>query len=256
MNRPTILSFVGFLAATSAATPETRAQGVIEGFVSVGPVKELVNVGAAADTDIPLAEPLLWIESLGGSTGEVMKVHLVNPTPDPIEIDGYVALEPVDLSPEERDRLRESIQQAFGTHVEALISFYCLQFGAAAPAEGIVFRIAGPEKQARFRRQAHALEAARQLNEAGRLSPDTNPESYYHSIRQWAVWTLERGFDRDGFLEAFLEHTKKNVEARGQGWTDEFADVARRSAEGRWQDITQVLEAAAQIDERAESQEQ
>jgi hypothetical protein len=82
------------------------------------------------------------------------------------------------------------------------------------------------------------------LYEEGSLSPDTSPESYFHSIRQWSVWTLEKAFDREGFIEAFIEHARKNVEDAGQQWSDEFAERVERSAEGRWQDIAMVLERA------------
>lgn len=194
---------------------------------------------AAAAT--PEAEPLLWLESLGGSTGEVLRAHLVNSGSGPIEIDGLFAVEPVSLSPGERDRVLESVRQAAGSHIDVEVSFYCLQFGAAAPPEGVVYRIARPAKQQRFQPAALALAAARRLYETNLLSPDTNPESYFHSIRQWSVWTLEQGFDHKSFLAAFLEHAKKNVEDAGQEWSDEFADAVRRSAEGRWGDITKIL---------------
>jgi hypothetical protein len=196
------------------------------------------NVAAATT---PAVEPLLWLESLGGSTGEVFRAHVVSSGAGPIEIDGLFAVEPVSLSSEERDRILESVRQAAGSHVEVQANFYCLQFGAAAPPEGIVYRIAPQSKQQTFQPAARALAAARRLHDAGSLSPDTSPESYFHSIRQWSVWTLEQGFDRDGFLAAFLEHTRKNVEDAGQEWSDEFADAVRRSAEGRWKDITKVL---------------
>lgn len=196
---------------------------------------------AMAQRDVLADGPLLWFESLGGSTGEVMKVHLINTGPDPIEIDGYVALEPVDLSPAERDRIMESVRRAAGNHVEVNANFYCLQFGAAAPPQGIVFRVAPAAKQERFQPSARALAAARRLFEANRLSPDTNPDSYFHSIRQWAVWTLEQRFDREEFMEAFLEHAKKNFARAGREWSDELETAVRRSAEGRWQDITEVL---------------
>lgn len=188
--------------------------------------------------------PLIWLEALGGSTGEVMKIHMVNPGPDPIEIDGYFAVEPVDLTPEERDRIFQSVKGAAGNHVEAVVDFYCLEFGAAAPAAGIVYRLAPRDAQEAFGPAARAMEAARELHAANLLSPDTNPESYFHAIRQWSIWTLEQGFDHDGFLEAFLEHTKKNLEAKGQRWSDAIEQVVRRSAEGRWRDITKVLEQA------------
>lgn len=189
-------------------------------------------------------EPLIWLESLGGSTGEVMKVHIVNPGPDPIAIDGYFAVEPVDLTAAERDRIFESVKEAAGNHVEAMISFYCLEFGAAAPAAGVVYRLAPAAAQQAFAPAARVMEAARRLDEAGGLSPDTSPDSYFHSIRQWSIWTLEQEFDREGFVAAFVEHTRKNAEDRGIEWTDAAAQTVRRSAEGRWLDVSKILEEA------------
>jgi len=219
------------LARTLAAT-----------MVAVFPAALFAQTRPASD------EPLIWLEALGGSTGEVMKVHVVNPGPDPIEIDGYFALDPVDLTPEERDRIFESVRTAAGNHVEAVISFYCLEFGAAAPAAGVIYRIASPTAQEAFAPAARAMEAARRLNEAGLLSPDTNPESYYHAIRQWSIWTLEQRFDRAGFVAAFVEHTRKNAEARGVAWTDAVTAAVRTSAEGRWGDVVRILEEAGERD--------
>lgn len=192
--------------------------------------------------------PLIWLEALGGSTGDVMKVHVVNPGPDPIEIDGYFSVEPVDLTPEERERVFESVKAAAGNHVELTIPFYCLEFGAAAPAAGVVYRLAPRAAQEAFVPAARAMEVARRLHESGLLSPDTNPESYFHSIRQWSIWTLEQRFDRAGFLSAFVEHTRKNAEARGIAWSDAVMAAARASAEGRWRDVSQILEAADRLD--------
>ncbi|HEY7471926.1 MAG TPA: hypothetical protein VIE68_06215 [Gemmatimonadota bacterium] len=217
---------VGFLAALSPRAIEAQ------------PLEVASLESRVAD------EPLIWLESLGGSTGDVMKLHVVNPGPDPVAIDGYFALEPVDLTAQERDRIFESVKGAAGNHVEAVISFYCLEFGAAAPAAGVVYRIAPRAAQEAFAPAARALEVARRLNDAGLLSPDTNPESYFHSIRQWSIWTLEKGFDREGFLSAFAEHTRKNAEARGMEWTDAVAQAVRTSAEGRWRDVAKILEEA------------
>ena len=204
----------------------------------------LAPAGGDQEPDRPTVEPMIWLESLGGSTGEVIRAHLVNPGPGPLELNGLFAVEPVTLSPADKDRVMEELRRAAGDPVEVKASFYCLQFGAAAPPEGVVYRIAPPAKQERFQPAARAIAAARRLQDAGALSPDTNPESYFHSIRQWAVWTLEKGYDRDGFLTAFLEHTRKNVELAGREWAEEFEGVARRSAEGRWRDIRRVLEEA------------
>ena len=192
--------------------------------------------------------PLIWLEALGGSTGEVMKVHVVNPGPDPIEIDGYFAVEPVDLPPEKRNRIFESVKAAAGNHVELVIPFYCLEFGAAAPAVDVVYRLAPRAAQEAFAPAARAMQAARRLHESGLLSPDTNPESYFHSIRQWSIWALEQRFDRAGFVSSFVEHTRKNAESRGIAWSDAVAAAARTSAEGRWRDVSQILEAAGGLD--------
>ena len=204
----------------------------------------LVPSGGDREPDRPTVEPVIWLESLGGSTGEVLTAHVVNPGPGPLDLSGLFAVEPVSLSPADKNRVMEELRRAAGEHIEVKASFYCLQFGAAAPPEGVVYRIAPPAKQERFRPAARAIAAARRLRDSGGLSPDTNPESYFHSIRQWAVWTLEQDYDRDGFVAAFLEHTRKNVELAGREWTEEFEGVARRSAEGRWRDIRLVLEEA------------
>jgi hypothetical protein len=177
-----------------------------------------------------------------------MMVHVVNPGPDPIEVDGYFAVEPVDLTAEERDRIFESVKAAAGNHVELTIPFYCLEFGAAAPAAGVVYRLAPRAAQEAFAPAARAMAAARRLHESGLLSPDTNPESYFHAIRQWSIWTLEQGFDHGGFVSAFVEHTRKNAEARGIAWSEAVAAAARTSAEGRWRDVFQILEAAGGLD--------
>lgn len=201
-------------------------------------------IPAGGDRKPDPVEPTIWLESLGGSTGEVLMAHVVNPGPGPLDLSGLFAVEPVSLSPTEKNRALEELLRAGGEHVEVKASFYCLQFGAAAPPAGVVYRIAPAARQERFQPAARALAAARRLRDAGGLSPDTSPESYFHSIRQWAVWTLEQSYDRDGFVAAFLEHTRKNVELSGREWTEEFAGIARRSAEGRWRDIRRVLEEA------------
>jgi len=183
----------------------------------------------------------MYLESLGGSTGEVFKVHIVNPDPQPLTLEGYVAIEPVQIPPDRRQDIVEEIRRAPGSHTEMNANFYCLEFLRQAPSAGIVYRIAGAAKQERFAPAARALEAARRLQQQGLLDPDSNPESYFHSIRQWAVWTMEQRFDREKFLDAFLEHARKNLARAGREWSDEVEAAVRRSAEGRWQDITEVL---------------
>lgn len=194
----------------------------------------------AGDDDLPLVH----IVARGGSTGEVYDVTIVHPASGPVPLEGLVAIEPVAATAADRARFEREIEAAGGVVETVTGAGYCLQFAAKAPPQGTVFRLAPAEKQRAFEPASRALAAARRLHEAGRFSPDTDPESYYHAIRQWAVWTLEQGFDRDGFVDAFLDHTRRNVEERGQRWTSEIADIVRRSAEGRWSDVSQVLREA------------
>lgn len=197
--------------------------------------------GGALDARDPT--PLLHFVALGGSTGEVFEVDIVDPESGPVPIAGFVAVEAVRATPADRARIDEELARA-GDRERVTAAGYCLQFAARAPAAGTIFRIAGPEKQAAFAPKARALEAARRLKDAGLLHPDTDPESYFHSIRQWAMWTMEKGFDADGFTEAFLGHTRKNVEAAGQAWSDRIEEIVRTSAEGRWEDVSRVLREA------------
>jgi hypothetical protein len=145
---------------------------------------------------------------------------------------------------EDRERFERELDQAGGSRRTLTAAGYCLQMDALAPPAGTVFRVAPAEKQARYAPMRRALDAARRLRDAGGLHPDSDPEGYYHSIRQWAVWTVEKGFDRDGFLGAFVERTEENFRDAGQPWSEEVAAAVRSFGEGRWSDIQAILEEA------------
>lgn len=188
--------------------------------------------------------PLLHFVALGGSTGDVVDVRIVHPPGERVPIEGFVAIEPVAATASDRERWESEISGLEGETERRTLSAYCLRYAADAPPAGTVFRVAGPDKQAAFAPKARAMEAARRLHEGGLLNPDTDPESYFHSVRQWSLWTQERGFDADGFADAFVEHTKKNVAAAGRAWTGEIEEIVRTSARGRWRDVRRVLEEA------------
>ncbi len=81
----------------------------------------------------------------------------------------------------------------------------------------MVHLVAGIEKQRQARPVPFILEASRRLRDAGALRLDSDPGEYFRSIRQWAIWTREQGFNEKTFAEALLEHTKKNVVAGAPG---------------------------------------
>ena len=186
--------------------------------------------------------PLLWIEALGGPTGEVFEVTVVGP--EPVNLSGYAAIEPVELSPRERDEIRERIREMPGVRRTIKANGYCLDFVKLVPPEGAVFRLAPAAAQQAFQPVAKVLQAARELRDAGLLQVDNDPEGYLNSIRQWALWTVTEGFDQEEFTAAFSKQVRENLEGGGQAWTDPVAAAVRRHAESRWADIQQILELA------------
>jgi hypothetical protein len=188
------------------------------------------------------SESMIYIEALGGATGEVYEVTIVGDAA--LDLNGYAAIEPVAVSSDEREEIVEQLSEAPGPRRTFKTNGYCRDFLKAAPPAGAVFRLAGAEAQADFEPEARVLEAARQLYEQELLNVDSNPDSYFHSIRQWALWTVTEGFDREEFVAAFSKQVRENLQGGGQAWTDPVAAAVRRHAESRWADIQLILELA------------
>jgi hypothetical protein len=191
-----------------------------------------------------LDSPMIYVVANGGPTGDVFQVRIVQPESGPVAIDGLVAVEPVAATAEDRRDFEREIEQAGGISQAFTAAGYCLNQDLLAPPAGTVYRIASAAKQVVFAPMRRALDAARRLRDAGQLHPDSEPTDYYHSIRQWAVWTIEKGFDREGFLNAFVERTEKNFREAGQPWSADVAAAVRTYGEGRWTDIRAILDTA------------
>jgi hypothetical protein len=138
------------------------------------------------------------------------------------------------------------VAQAISTRNTASLrmSAYCLEFTRQAPSKDMIFRIAGRELQERFGPMRSILDAAKKLQQAGLLKPDSDPTTYFHAIRQWAIWTKEQGFDVKAFGRAFVARTKQNLKELGQQWTSEIEQAVLARVPGRWGDVQQVLRAA------------
>jgi hypothetical protein len=200
--------------------------------------------GGAVALANALDSPILYVVAQGGPTGEVFRVQVVQPESGPVEIHGLVAVEPVAATAEDRARFERELAELAGERYAMTAAGYCLEMDALAPPPGNVYRVAPPEKQAAFAPMRRALDAARRLRDAGALHPDSDPEDYYHSVRQWAVWTVEKGFDRAGFLDAFVARMEQNFWEAGRPWSPDVAAAVRSFGEGRWTDIAAILEAA------------
>ncbi|HJR52728.1 MAG TPA: TonB-dependent receptor plug domain-containing protein [Gemmatimonadota bacterium] len=191
-----------------------------------------------------LDSPLLYVVANGGPTGEVFQVRIVHPASGRVAIDGLVAVEPVAATADDREDYERELADAGGIQETLTAAGYCLDQDLLAPPAGTVYRVAPAAKQSAFAPMRRALDAARRLRDAGQLDPDSDPTDYYHAIRQWAVWTIEKGYDREGFLDAFVERTEKNFRDSGQPWSADVAAAVRSYGEGRWADIREILDAA------------
>lgn len=188
----------------------------------------------------------MFLTSLGSSTGEAFQVRIVNDGSRPVKISGgNLVLEPVSRAAQ--DELRRQIRTLPAQAITKTLNAYCLEFTRLTPAAGTIFRVAAPELQQQFAPMRYIADASRVLRDGGGLSPDSNPDAYFHSIRQWAIWTRQEAFDGDGFATAFVERTKKNLEALKQPWTEVLDRTVRAAVPGRWGDISRVLQEADRL---------
>jgi hypothetical protein len=207
--------------------------------------------------DIELAEPYtsgqamglpkgvhLLLTDRGGSTGRTLALQVLNLTGKPVRLAPMpMAIEPI------RQQAQARVQQAFGRLAKAAparleLSAYCLEFVKLPPGANQIFRLAPASVQQQYESMSKVLRSAYRVQQAGLLRPDSNPAAYTDSIKQWAVWAVEQRLNESRFTEAFLGHTKKNVEAAGQPWSKPAEDMIRKVSPNRWRDILKVLQGA------------
>jgi hypothetical protein len=204
-------------------------------------------ISAAMRTALPAATPAasarVFITSRGRLGADALELHVEGSIESPdLTLDGIV-LEPLKraaLPPSPRDVRR----RAGGRAGAAMLDAYCLEYLRLPPTAGTGFRVADRDLQRRFAPMRRILQASRRLEDAGRLHPDSDPVGYGHAIRQWALWTHEQGFDREGFARAFVKQTRDNLEKSGRKWTGETEKVLLAAVPNRWRDITAVLREA------------
>jgi hypothetical protein len=233
------------LGAIGSLLPGRR--GVAAATMGFGPHAEsrrdvwLAPLSAGVGRDDHATHPVrMVLTSLGTSTGEAFDVQIVNEGLRPVRLSGAIVLEPIAKASQaavQRNLQRTARPGAATARVDA----YCLEFLRQPPSAGTLFRIAPPEIQKKFAPMRNVLNAARRLHDAGLLTPDGDPEAYYHAITNWAIWTKTEQFTLDSFGKAFIEHTKKNVQAAGRPWTQQLEQALHAVVPGRWRDITRVL---------------
>lgn len=198
-----------------------------------------------SDQTVASASPIqLLFRSLGGSAGEILEMQVFKNGPGPVRLEGLeVVLEP--LKENATRQITNELQKRAAKAVQTIrLNGYCLEFLKAPPSPGTMFRIAPQAIQQQFAPMRKIMSATRRVHNAGHLNPDSNPTSYFHSIRQWAIWTTEQRLDQDGFKRRFIEHTRKNVLAAGRPWSKDLEGLVEKTVPNRWNDIGKVLNAA------------
>jgi hypothetical protein len=177
----------------------------------------------------------------GRSSGAAFQMTMVYDGPISAELfDPGFVLEPVQNVT--ASQAEEELARITGRRVTVTIDAYCLQMQKPPPAAGMVYRLARNPVQQQNDHLAPIMAVSKALQADGRLHPDSDPAEYFHSIRQWALWTHEQGFKGEAaFAQAFIEHSKKNVTAAGRRWTPELEQAVRKLMPNRWRDISEVI---------------
>lgn len=245
-------------AAVETPTPavvdpalDPTAVGGPSGRAGAAPRLEPLTPGGGwrEDLDTPVKDASssieILIQSRGGSTGPVLELLSLNYGQPVVLRTGELILEPIDdLDAETRIRIEQIRAGARAGAPSLVLEGFCLQLQRAVPEAGTVYRIADRAVQQSGTPVGAILDAGRLLQDLGGLHPDTDPEDYFHSIRQWAIWVHEEGLDRGAFEAEFVEHVRRTFEAADHEWN---SDVERRLNEfipNRWNDVAAILQVA------------
>lgn len=218
---------------------------------SVGPrplinprdLREVEEYSGGQSAGLPNGVHVL-LNDRGGSTGKTLGMQILNLTGQPVKLASMpFVLEPI------KQQAQARIQQAFTRLAKAApvnldLAAYCLEFMKLPPSPNTLFRLAPAPVQKKYEAMSKVLRSAYRVQQAGLLSPDSNPAAYTDSIKQWSLWAVEQKFNEPRFTDAFLGHTKKNVEGAGRQWSKAAEDMIRKVSPNRWRDIVKVLQGA------------
>jgi hypothetical protein len=217
------------------------------------PAALLIPVSATAslrwstmfDPVIPQAKPQAQAISYtiianGNSTGEAFTLIVNDPS-------GRIKTIPIpsgtSLEPTGRKLSKPLPADAPGT--KQPVNGYCLQFHKEPPASGMLYRIAGPDKQRANEPVRYILAAVDYLKARNQLHPDIELPEYLDAARQYAIWSKQESWDQKLFTENWIERTRKNAQNLKVKWSKDMEKTLREAAPGRWRDISQSLEVAA-----------
>lgn len=208
-----------------------------------------IGAPSAAESAQQKSPVQVFITSLGTSTGEAFEMQAFSADGASVQLRGDgVVVQPLndDNARRAQQQMQQQAKRASARASSRLIG-YCLEFLRLPPPKGLMFQVANNGLQQKFAPVRRILEASRLVRAAGQLVPDSEPEGYFHSISQWAIWTREQNFNQRSYGDAFVGHTRKNFEAAGGRWSDATEQVVRKVVPSRWNDITKILQRAGAL---------
>jgi hypothetical protein len=192
---------------------------------------------------------VIALTATGASSGNALTLRVLNRSGEPLEVsipDGLVVQPIGNITAAALARVSD------GPAIERVLSAQCLDFPKLPPAAGMVFQVAPDAVQEHYRPARYIFRAARELASTGGIEPDSDPQRYAEFILQWALWTSAEGWSVEPFQRAFVDRTRKSVEARGQRWTSQMEKATLGAAPSRWRDIQRVLAAARVLQEQSQ----
>jgi hypothetical protein len=233
------------LVAPSALAARSVAERVIRQAIDASHETGLVIQPAgnrAADASTPGVK--LFFVDTGQSSGASIRMTIVNEGSKPVTVvGGAFVLEPVQ-GISERDVTREIARLKGRKSVTVTIDAYCLNMRKPPPDAGTVMRLVPKPAAAVLTPVQKIASAARVLYDAQQIQPDSDPLQYRHALLQWAIWTQEQQFTEQTFTQAFIDHSRQNIEGAGRRWTPALDAALRKLAPGRWRDIRRVFRLA------------
>lgn len=190
-----------------------------------------------------LSRVVVSVIATGRSTGDVFQIQAVDEdgAPVPIEIPDGLVMQPI------KQVASVALQKLQATNGAASVSGYCLDFAKLPPSAGTLYRVADDAVQQRFASMRAVLQAARSLEAAGKLHPDSDAAAYVTSLKQWAVWAKLEKWDVAAFEEHFVEHTRKGVEGNKVSWTKALDQRVRQLVPNRWNDVRSIWAEAERV---------
>jgi hypothetical protein len=183
------------------------------------------------------ANVIYSIVSNGKSSGQTLELQAFDPTGKmkDITIPRGLVLEPV----KQGSGLPVSQRVPRGAKVlTKQLNAYCLEYAKQPPENGMLYRIAPPDVQEKYRPIQAALFAARKLA----ADADTT---------QYTVWTILNHLDQQQFTQMFVEHTKKNAQALNVKWTKQVEEAVLKVAPEQWSKVSSLIEAARKTEGEA-----